>query len=455
EITNQRKKSILFKEVSPEKACEYSGEKAIAIFLLSENLLSKLKEKDLYGLFSQIEMPLTKVLAKMEIAGVKINPDTLSEMSKELGEKLKNLEKEIYTLAGETFNINSPQQLSVVLFEKLKLPIVSRTKTGYSTNIEVLRKLAQVHKVPALVLEYRSISKLKSTYIDALPKLINPETGRIHTTFNQTVTATGRLSSSEPNLQNIPIRGEWGEKIRRAFVAEKGCLLVSADYSQIELRIMAHLSGDKNLHEAFSRDEDVHIRTAAEIFQVPPEKVNSSMRREAKVINFGVIYGMSHIGLAQELGISREEAKKYIENYFQKYRGVKAYITKTLEAARKQGFVTTLTGRIRYLPEINSSNKLVREFAERVAINTPIQGSAADCIKIAMIRIDKGIKEGKINAHMILQIHDELVFEVPEKELMSSLPLIREEMEKAMKLDIPLKVTISYGKTWYDAHSLL
>ena len=452
DVTTQEKTSIPFKKVSLEKACKYSGENANVTFVLSKLLFSKLREKNLDELFSQIEMPLVKVLARMELAGVKVNPNILSEMSQELGGKLKTLEKKIYAIAGETFNINSPQQLSTVLFEKLKLPVASRTKTGYSTNIEVLNKLARIHEMPGLVFEYRRISKLKSTYIDVLPKLINPKTGRIHTTFNQAVTATGRLSSSDPNLQNIPIRGEWGEKIRRAFVAEEGALLLSADYSQIELRIMAHLSGDNNLKEAFFHGQDIHTRTAAEIFQISPENVTPSMRREAKVINFGVIYGMSHIGLSQELGITKEEAKKYIENYFQKYQGVKTYIDKILEKAREQGYVKTLSGRVRYLPEINSSSRVAREFAERVAINTPIQGTAADCIKKAMICIDRRIKDGKMDARMILQIHDELLFEVSKKELGSFLPLVKKEMEKAMQLDVPLKAKIGYGENWHEAH---
>lgn len=452
DASKSRKKSLPFAEKSEEKAFEFSGEEAEVIFLLSALLFPKLKEKDLNKLFYQIEMPLVEVLARMELAGVKVNPEILKEMSQELGGELKGLEEKIHALAGINFNINSPQQLSEVLFEKLNLPATSRTKTGYSTNIDVLNKLARIHEMPALVLEYRSLSKLKFTYIDVLPKLINPETGRIHTTFSQTATATGRLSSSDPNLQNIPIRGEWGEKIRRAFIAEQGFFLLSADYSQIELRIMAHLSGDKNLKEAFFRDEDIHTRTASEIFQVPPKEVTSSMRREAKVINFGVIYGMSHVGLSEELGISKGEAKKYIENYFQKYQGVKEYIDKTLEKAKELGYLTTISGRIRQISEINSSNRVAREFAERVAINTPIQGTAADIIKKAMIQIDQRIQEKKLNARMILQIHDELLFEVPKSELQDLMSMVKEEMEGAMKLDVPIRATLSYGGNWHEAH---
>ena len=452
EVTTQEKKSIPFENVDLEKAGEYSCEQVNAALLLSELLFPKLKQKELWELFREMEMPVVEVLSRMELAGVKVNTDLLSVMSQELGETLKTLEQKIHTLAGEAFNINSPQQLSTILFEKLKLPVVSRTKTGFSTNVEVLKKLASNHAMPALVLEYRSSSKLKSTYIDALPRLVNPKTERIHTTFNQAVTATGRLSSSDPNLQNIPIRGAWGEKMRQAFIAEEGSLLVSADYSQIELRIMAHLSGDSSLREAFLKDEDVHARTAAELYQISSEDVTASMRRVAKIINFGVIYGMSHMGLSQELDISRGEAKKYIENYFERYQGVKTYIDKSLEKTREQGYVKTLSGRIRYLPEIKSGNRGAREFAERAAINTPIQGTAADCIKIAMIRIDRRIREEEMDARIILQVHDELLFEVPKEELETLVPLVKREMEEAMKLDVPLRTTIGYGRNWHEAH---
>ncbi|MCX8012658.1 MAG: DNA polymerase I [Desulfobacterota bacterium] len=432
----------------PEKLTE----EAEVIFRLAEIIFTQLREKGLDKLFLEIEMPLSQVLARMEWTGVKVDAAILSNLMKELEKELSNLEKKIYYLAGISFNINSPQQLREVLFTKLNLPSVSRTKTGFSTSLEVLNKLAKIHELPALVLEYRSLTKLKSTYIEVLPKLISPATGRIHTTFGQTATATGRLSSSNPNLQNIPIRGKWGEKIRQAFVADEGFYLVSADYSQIELRIMAHLSGDEKLKAAFFQDEDIHTRTASEIFQIPPEKVTPAMRREAKVINFGVIYGMTQMGLAEELGISRTEAKKYIENYFQKYAGVKNYIDTTLTKVREQGYTTTIFGRIRYLPEIDSPNRTVREFAERVAINTPIQGSAADIIKIAMLRIDRQIREKKLNARMILQIHDELLFEVNENNLSSFIPLIKEEMEGAVNLNVPIKAKVGFGKNWYEAH---
>lgn len=445
-------KSLPFERPEPEEAYLSFCEKADIIFLLANLLFPKLKEKSLDTLYYTIEMPLMQVLARMELTGVKVNPHLLSELSKALELDLEGLEKRIHVLAGTPFNINSPQQLSEVLFEKLKLPVITRTKTGRSTDVDVLTKLATIHELPALVLEYRRLSKLKSTYIDVLPKLINPETGRIHTTFNQTVTATGRLSSSDPNVQNIPIRGDLGKQIRQAFIGEKGFVLVSADYSQIELRIMAHLSGDANLREAFIHDEDIHTKTAAEVFQVSPDQVTEGMRREAKVINFGIMYGMGPNGLSQELGISREEARSYIDSYFAEYQGVKRYIDETLESARDLGYVVTLSGRIRYLPEINSSNRMAREFAERVAINTPIQGTAADCIKIAMIRIDQRIQKEKLNARMILQVHDELLFEVSKSELHDLMTLVKEEMEGAMKLDVPIKASIKYGKNWDEAH---
>lgn len=441
-------------EPHPRSAAAWEGscEQADVVFLLSRVLVSKLQETSLAELFEQIEMPLVAVLAKMEEVGVKVDPALLSDFSRQLGEDLRRLEDKIYGLAGLRFNINSPQQLSEVLFEKLRLPTGSRTKTGHSTNVEVLNKLARLHELPGVVLSYRSMAKLKSTYLDVLPRLVNPTTARIHTTFNQTSTVTGRLSSTDPNLQNIPVRGEWGEKIRRAFVAEKGHLLVSGDYSQVELRVMAHLSGDHALIRAFREDQDIHALTAAGLFQVSPEKVTPAMRREAKVVNFGIIYGMSSMGLAQELGITRTEAETYIAAYFATYQGVKTYIDETLAKARHRGYVTTLSGRIRYLPDLRSSNRAAREFAERAAVNAPIQGTAADLIKKAMIAVDDRIATERVEARMILQIHDELLFEVSERDLERLLPLVKEAMEGALQLEVPIKVTIGYGENWERAH---
>jgi DNA polymerase-1 len=358
----------------------------------------------------------------------------------------------IYALAGEVFNINSSQQLGKILFDKLKLPTIKKTKTGYSTDVEVLTKLSLQHDFPLEILVYRNLSKLKSTYIDALPKLIHPKTGRVHTSYNQTVTATGRLSSSDPNLQNIPIRAEEGSRIRQAFIPEKGRAIVSADYSQIELRILAHLSQDETLMVAFQKDEDIHARTASEIFRVPMDEVTPSMRREAKVINFGIIYGMSAYGLSQQLGSDPKIAQAYIDQYFMKYTGVQAYIEKGLEEARQKGYVTTLLHRRRYLPEIHSSTVAIRQAAERMAINTPLQGTAADIIKVAMIHIQSRIEEQGLSTKMIMQVHDELVFEVPEEELQEVLPLIQNEMETVMDLSVPLKVSIHSGKNWAEVH---
>jgi len=379
-----------------------------------------------------------------------IDKDYLSGLSQDFSGRLREVENEIYKFAGQEFNINSPRQLSFILFEKLKLPVVSRTKTGPSTSEEVLVQIAEKHKLPHLIIEYRELQKLKSTYIDALPEMVNPETGRLHTSFNQTVTATGRLSSSEPNLQNIPIRTEEGRKIRRAFIPDRGCVFVSADYSQIDLRVLAHISGDKSLKDAFFHNEDIHRRTASEIFGVSQDEVTPELRRIAKTVNFGLSYGMSPYGLSKDLGVSQTEAEKYINNYFKKYKGVKEYIKNIVVQARKQGFVTTLLNRRRYLPEINSKNGTIRGFAERTAINTPIQGTSADIIKVAMIRISNRLKEKGLKAKMSLQIHDELLFEVPEKEVDELSRLAKEEMEGAVSLDVPVVVDMTVGRNWRD-----
>lgn len=445
-------KSVTFDQVDLERARDYSCEDADVTFQLYNLLLPKIKGEELEPLFEEVEMPLAIVLAKMEMNGVKIDRDLLHDFSKEIENQLNLKMEKIHRLAGEVFNINSSQQLGKILFEKLKLPVIKKTKTGYSTDVEVLEKLSLHHELPLEILGYRNLSKLKSTYIDALPRLIHPETGRIHTSYNQTVTATGRLSSSDPNLQNIPIRTEEGSRIRQAFIPEKGCLIASADYSQIELRILAHLSRDEVLMEAFHRDEDIHRRTASEIFGVPMEQVTPSMRREAKVINFGIIYGMSAYGLSQQLGTEPKVAQAYIEEYFKKYPGVQAYIQKSLEEARTKGFVTTLLNRRRFLPELNSQTTAIRQASERMAINTPLQGTAADIIKVAMIRIQNRLEERAFLTKMIMQVHDELVFEVPEPEVQKTLPMIQKEMETVMELAVPLKVSISLGKNWAEAH---
>ncbi|MCX5833677.1 MAG: DNA polymerase I, partial [Deltaproteobacteria bacterium] len=439
-------------DVPSEKLAEYACQRADAVFRLVTVLDEKIRAEGFRDLFYEVEMPLVEVLAAMERRGVLVDVKFLREMSVQFESILTSSEGRIYSLAGEKFNINSPKQLQVILFEKLGLPRGRRTKEGYSTDQEVLTALAQTYELPAEILGYRSLAKLKSTYVDALPSMINPKTGRIHTSYNQTVTATGRLSSSDPNLQNIPIRTLEGRRIRQAFVAPRGSLIVSADYSQIELRVLAHLSGDRALLDIFESGDDVHTRTAATVFGVFPEMVTVEMRRQAKVINFGIIYGMSPFGLSRELGIPQAQAKQFIEEYFTKFRGVRAYLDALLEQARKEGFVTTLLNRRRNLPEIRSTNIAVRQFAERTAVNTPIQGTAADLIKIAMVNLARILEKKKMKSAMIMQVHDELVFEVPLEEKEAAVALIRREMEEVIKLKVPLLVGIASGNNWDEAH---
>ena len=453
EVTKKLEKGQSFAHVSLKEAAQYACEDAHLTYLLYQYFWPQLKEESLWPVFEEIERPLIEVLVRMEMAGISVDVPYLKSLSVEMAQKLKELEEKIFRLAGETFNLNSSRQLGFILFEKLNLPRGKKTpkKTGYSTDTEVLEELSAYHELPRLVLAYRTLSKLKSTYVDALPKLINPLTQRIHTSFNQTVTATGRLSSSNPNLQNIPIRGEEGIKIRKAFIPEKGWLFLSADYSQIDLRVLAHYSQDETLIEAFLHGEDIHRRTAAEIFGVPQEKVTPEMRRMAKTINFGIVYGMSPYGLAKELKIGRREAKAFIERYFQRYPGVKRYMEEIVAQAKKLGYVTTLFGRKRPLPDINSPNRTAREFAERTAINTPIQGTAADIIKKAMIEIDRALREKNLQTRMLLQVHDELLFEVPPKELEEIQALVREKMEGVVKLKVPLRVNMAVGSNWAEA----
>jgi len=397
-------------------------------------------------------MPLLHVLAEMEKKGVLLDLALLKQMSAELTQLLALSESKIHHLAGEKFNINSPKQLQHILFEKLNLPAGKKTKEGYSTDVDVLTELAHSHELPAEVLAYRSLAKLKSTYVDALPALVNPQTGRIHTSYNQTVTATGRLSSSNPNLQNIPIRTLEGKRIRQAFIADPDCFLISADYSQIELRVLAHLSEDDALIDAFTSDEDIHSRTASDVFGVFPQMVNPDMRRQAKVINFGILYGMSAFGLAKELGVSMKTAQEYIDGYFNRYKKVRLYLDGILEGARQNGFVSTLLNRRRYLPELKSKIPSVRQFAERMAINAPIQGTAADLIKVAMVNIAKLLLKKKLSARLIMQVHDELVIEAPAGEKADVMALVKKEMEEVIRLKVPLKVEIASGKNWDEAH---
>ncbi|MBW2140677.1 MAG: DNA polymerase I [Deltaproteobacteria bacterium] len=447
-------KKIGFETVSPDAARDYACEDADLALILSNILRSKLRENTLLDLYEEVELPLIEVLAEMEMNGVKLDVGPLQDLSRELAERAGRSEARIYELAGREFNINSPKQVGEILFEDLKLPQGKKTKkkTGYSTDEEVLTKLAEVHPLPAQILSYRMLVKLRSTYADALPQLINPKTGRVHTSYNQAGTATGRLSSSDPNLQNIPIRTEEGLRIRAAFVPEPGSLILAADYSQIELRVLAHCSAAEGLLAAFSSGEDIHTRTAAEIFNVFPDMVTSEMRRDAKAINFGIIYGKRAFGLAKDLGIERRKAQAYIDQYFARYSGIKDFIDKTIEQAKIDGYVSTLFNRKRRLPNIKSRNSVTRAAAERMAINTLLQGTAADIIKKAMIAVHRTIKETNFPAKLIMQVHDELVFEVAEESVEELSDLVRREMEGAVRLKVPLLVDISFGSSWAEAH---
>jgi len=428
------------------------GERADYLQRLAPVLRARIDEQELAGVYEKIDLPLAPVLADMERIGIRVDPKELDKMSKSMEKEVRRLEKEIWKLAGNEFNINSPAQLAEILFDKLNLQPPMRRGKGKvrSTAAEILEEMAAQHALPAKIIEYREISKLKSTYVDALPKLIHPETGRLHTSFSQTTAATGRLSSSDPNLQNIPIRTELGREIRAAFVAEKGKILLSADYSQIELRVMAHFSQDPVLIDAFRNGEDIHARTAQEVFGVGPMAQNAEHRRAAKAINFGIIYGLSAFGLAQQLSIGQKEAAQFISAYFMRYSGVKRFLDKILVETRKTGVAKTLFGRIRPIPEINSPQAQLRSFAERTALNSPLQGTAADLIKLAMIKIDERLTEEKFETKMILQVHDELLFEAPPKEKGKLEKLVREEMEGVYKLAVPLVVEICSGPNWRD-----
>ncbi|MDP3729977.1 MAG: DNA polymerase I [Candidatus Omnitrophota bacterium] len=451
ELIGKGKSAITMDKVDVEKVSEYSCEDSDVTFRLKKVLEKDISQKGLDELLYKVEIPLVEVLAEMETSGVSIDKEYLADLSKEMDGKLIKLTKKIYELAGEEFNINSPKQLSVILFEKMKLPIIRRTKTGISTDEEVLTKLALSHPLPEKLLEYRELSKLKSTYVDSLPDLVNPATNRVHTSFNQTVTATGRLSSSGPNLQNIPIRTEEGRKIRKAFIAsDKNHLLLSADYSQIELRILGHLSGDASLIRAFKDGSDIHAYTASLVFAVKESDVTSDMRGMAKTVNFGILYGMSPYGLSQSLKIDVNKAKEFIDSYFERYPEVKFYLEGLIEEARQNGFVTTLLGRRRYIPEINSPDMRMRQFAERTAINTPIQGSAADIIKVAMISIHERLSKKKLSAKMIMQVHDELVFDVPKNKLKEVYKIVKDGMENVIKLKVPVEAHVEVGKNWLE-----
>ena len=454
EVAGKGKKALVFSQVPVEKAVPYACEDADITLMAQQMLAPKLAEIELTELMDSVEMPLVEVLLRMEMRGIGVDTDRLRTLSKSFADQMGGLEESIYELAGESFNINSSQQLGHILFEKLKLPVQKKTKkrTRYSTDVNVLTTLAQMHDLPAFVLQHRSLSKLKSTYADALIELVHPDTGRIHTSFNQTVTATGRLSSSDPNLQNIPIRTDEGREIRRAFVPRKGWTLLSADYSQVELRLLAHCSGDLLLIDAFSNNEDIHTRTASEVFHVDTDSVTPELRRQAKAINFGIIYGMSAFGLSRQLGISPKMAQTYIDHYFDRYPGVKNFMDQTIDDARSNGATSTLLKRIRLLPDIASTNKMVRQAAERTAINTPIQGSAADLIKVAMIEVDRRLRGKGLQSAMLLSVHDEIVLEVSPEELDGVTGLVKDVMENIWELAVPLKVNVAAGSNWAEAH---
>ena len=452
ELIGTGAKQVTMAEVDIALASDYSCADSDMTLQLVPILKEKIMNENLNGLLQDIEMPLVEVLAQMEETGVSIDTDKLKVMSIEIEKEMKHLETQIFAISGEVFNINSPKQLQKILFEKLMLPISKRTKTGASTDAEVLEELAQRFEIAQRLMDYRQIQKYKSTYIDVLPTLVNKKTGRIHTSFNQTVAATGRLSSSNPNLQNIPVKGEMAQRIRGAFVpAEKGWQILAADYSQIELRVLAHLSGDPVFTKAFLEDMDIHQATASEVFDVPLKDVTSDMRNKAKVVNFGIIYGMSDFGLSKSLKIKRTEAAKYIETYFKKHAGIKRFIDDVIAQAKKDGYVCTLLGRKRPLPDINSPNQNLRNFAERTAINTPVQGTAADIIKVAMINIQNRLKAKDLKTKMLLQVHDELVFEVPDKEVADIKALVEHEMVTAVKLNVPVKIHMASGDNWAEA----
>ena len=442
------------RDLAPKDVYRYACEDADVTLKLKNVLEKELKENDAERLFYDIEMPLVPVLVNIERNGVLLDTEALKQSSAHFTAQMENIEKEIYELAGETFNIASPKQVGEVLFDKLRIvEKAKKTKTGqYVTSEEVLESLRHKHPVVEKILEHRGLKKLLGTYIDALPQLINPRTGRVHTSFNQTVTATGRLSSSNPNLQNIPIRDENGKEIRKAFIPDEGCLFFSADYSQIELRIMAHLSEDKNMIDAFLSNHDIHAATAAKIYKIDLQDVSSDMRRKAKTANFGIIYGISVFGLAERMNVERKEAKELIDGYFETYPGVKAYMDKSIQVAQEKGYVETIFHRKRFLPDINSRNAVVRGYAERNAINAPIQGSAADIIKVAMARIYQRFQTEGIQAKMILQVHDELNFSVPVNEKERVEEIVIEEMEKAYRMHVPLKADCGWGKNWLEAH---
>lgn len=450
-LLGKGKSKITYAVLEEDALHQYLGQQVRAILSLKEPIGERLKELNVERLYYEVELPLAEVLAVMEYYGIKVDKHMLKKLEIEFSNIINQLTEDIYLLAGEPFNINSPKQLGEILFERLGLPPIKKTKTGFSTNAEVLEKLQERHEIIPKILEYRQVMKLKSTYVDGLLNIINPVTGRIHSSFNQTVTTTGRISSTEPNLQNIPVRLEMGRQLRKVFIAEEGYQFIDADYSQIELRVLAHISEDENLLDAFEKNQDIHTRTASEIFDVPMDSVTSAMRSSAKAVNFGIVYGISDFGLGENLKISRVEAKRYIDSYLEKYSSVKKYMKEIVVSAKEKGYVLTMLQRRRYLPELQSSNFNIRSFGERMAMNTPIQGSAADIIKIAMVEVYRQLKKNNYTAKLILQVHDELIVEVPNKERDEVAEIVRSAMEKAVDLKAALKVDLSFGDNWYEA----
>ena len=444
------KQLSLLDDVETDRS-EYLAKCAVALGVLNERIGDKIKENGQEKLYQEVELPLVTVLAHLEINGFLVDDHQLKEFADKLGEKIDALTNEIYMLAGEEFNINSPKQLGVILFEKLELKPVKKTKTGYATNADVLEKLRDKHPIVNFIMEYRQLAKLKSTYCDGLRAVVNPNTHRIHSVFTQTVTVTGRLSSTEPNLQNIPTRTELGREIRKMFVAKDGYVLVDADYSQIELRVLAHIANDETMINAFRNNEDIHAVTASQVLGIPLEDVTKEQRSSAKAVNFGIVYGIGEFSLAQDLHISVKEAKAYIESYLEKYHGVRNYMESIKEQAKKDGYVKTMLNRIRYIPELKSPNYNIRQFGERVALNTPIQGTAADIIKLAMVRVDNRLINEGLKSKLILQVHDELIVEAHKDEVDKVKQILSEEMQSAMELNVPLKVDMSTGHSWYDA----
>ena len=443
-------KAKKFDEIEFDELSAYIGDILNTVNGVYPKMEEKLKETEMDGLFYHVEMPLVEVLGSMEYIGMKVDKDQLNELKEKFTTIINELENEIFELAGEPFNINSPKQLGVILFEKLGLPVIKKTKTGYSTNAEVLEKLRDKHEIIDKITDYRQIVKLNSTYVEGLLKIINPKTGRIHSSFNQTITTTGRISSTEPNMQNIPVKTEMGRDIRKVFVADDNCKLVDADYSQVELRVLAHMSGDENMIDAFKHGEDIHSKTASQIFDVDIKDVTSKQRIEAKAINFGIIYGKTDFGLSQDLNIPVATAKAYIDSYFNKYPKIKEFMDEAVESATETGYATTILNRRRYIPEIKASNFIVRNQGKRFAMNAPIQGSAADIIKVAMVNVYNKLKENNMKSKLILQVHDELIVEAVDEELEMAEKIVREEMENAQSMDVKLDVDLNTGDSWYE-----